>query len=103
MVLLPDPYHKNLSFQIVMSENKEKEVLGSKDVPDLRFLSAKEKFNLLMPERRIQLLKAMGDEDAAKLHYDWEFNGRPKQMAPDYEKSRATSFCMCAYLSLIHI
>ena len=48
-----------------------KEVLGAKDVPDTRFLSAKEKFNLLLPERRIQLLKGMGDEDAAKLNYDW--------------------------------
>ena len=77
---------------------ESKEVLGSKDVPDTRFLSAKEKFNLLLPDRRIQLLKQMGDEDAAKLNYDWEFNGRPKQLAPDIEKSRATSFCMCKYL-----
>ena len=83
-----------------MSENlnNEKEVLGAKDIPDTRFLSAKEKFNLLLPERRIQLLNGMSDEDAAKLHYDWDFNGRPKQLAPDYEKSRATSFCMCKYL-----
>jgi predicted phage terminase large subunit-like protein len=81
-----------------MSETKEKEVLGAKDTPDTRFLSAKEKFNLLMPERRIQLLSSMSDEDAAKLNYDWDFNGRPKQLAPDYEKSRATSFCMCKFL-----
>lgn len=75
-----------------------KDVLGSKDVPDTRFLSTKEKFNLLLPERRLQLLKSLSDEDAAKLHYDWEYSGRPKQLAPDHEKSRATSFCMCKFL-----
>ena len=80
-----------------MSE-KTKEVLGSKDVPDLTFLSAKEKFNLLLPERRLQLLKSLSDEEAAKLHYDWEYSGRPKQLAPHHAKSRATSFCMCKYL-----
>lgn len=76
----------------------DKEVLGAKDVPDTRFLSAKEKFNLLLPTRRIELLSKMSDEDAAKLHYDWDFNGRPKQLAPHHANSRATSFCMCKYL-----
>jgi predicted phage terminase large subunit-like protein len=76
----------------------EKEVLGAKDIPDTRFLSAKEKFNLLPPQRRIELISAMPDEDAARLNYDWEYNGRPKQLSPNHEKSRATSFCMCKYL-----
>ena len=81
-----------------MTTNNEKEVLGAKDTPDPRFLSSKEKFNLLLPQRRIELLSSMSDEDAAKLHYDWDFNGRPKQLAPHHSNSRATSFCMCKFL-----
>jgi predicted phage terminase large subunit-like protein len=73
-------------------------ILKSGDTPSVEFLSAKEKFNLLPPAKRKDLLQAMSDEDAARLHYDWDFNGRPKQLAPDYQKSKATSFCMCKYL-----
>lgn len=81
-----------------MHDMSEKYVLGSKDVPDLTFLSAKEKFNLLLPQRRIELLKSLSDEEAAKLNYDWDYLGRPKQLSPEHNKSRATSFCMCKYL-----
>lgn len=74
------------------------DVIRLGDKPDLRFLSAREKFNLLPAQKRHELLSKMSDEDAARLHYDWEYNGRPKQLAPDYDKSRATSFCMCRYM-----
>ena len=74
------------------------DVIKLGDKPDLRFLSAREKFNLLPAPKRHELLSKMADEDAARLHYDWEYNGRPKQLAPDYDKSRATSFCMCRYM-----
>jgi predicted phage terminase large subunit-like protein len=74
------------------------DVIKLGDKPDLRFLSAREKFNLLPAPKRHELLNKMADEDAARLHYDWEYNGRPKQLAPDYDKSRATSFCMCRYM-----
>ena len=40
----------------------------------------------------------MPEEDVARLDFDWEWLGRPKQLAPDHQKSKATSFCMCAYL-----
>lgn len=74
------------------------DVIRLGDKTDLRFLSAREKFNLLPAQKRHELLSKMSDEDAARLHYDWEYNGRPKQLAPDYDKSRATSFCMCRYM-----
>ena len=74
------------------------DVIRLGDKTDLRFLSAREKFNLLTAQKRHELLSKMSDEDAARLHYDWEYNGRPKQLAPDYDKSRATSFCMCRYM-----
>ena len=74
------------------------DVIRLGDKPDLRFLSEREKFNLLPAQKRHELLSKMSDEDAARLHYDWEYNGRPKQLAPDYDKSRATSFCICRYM-----
>jgi predicted phage terminase large subunit-like protein len=74
------------------------DIIRSGDKQDVRFLSAREKFNLLPPERRKELITKLDDETAARLNYDWEYNGRPKQLAPDHHKSKATSFCMCAYL-----
>lgn len=74
-------------------------VLKIGEKPDIKLMSAKEKFDLLPPERRKVLLSEMSDEDAAKLAYDWDFNGRTKQLSPDNPKSRATSFCMCRYLA----
>lgn len=76
----------------------EKTVLTSKDKPSVEFMSPKEKFKLLLPSRRLEILSKMTDEEAAMMDYDWEFNGRPKQLSPDYKQSKATSFCMCAYL-----
>lgn len=73
-------------------------ILDGKQTPSVEFLSAKEKFELLPPDRRKDIIHSMQDEEAARLAYDWEWNGRPKQLAPDYRKSRATSFCMCSYL-----
>ncbi len=73
-------------------------VLKSTDKPSIEYLSAREKFDSLPAKKRAEMVRAMSDEDAAKLQYDWEFLGRPKQLAPDHKKSKATSYCMCAYL-----
>lgn len=73
-------------------------VLTSKDKPSIDFLSAREKFDSLPAKKRLDIVKGMSDEDIAKMQFDWEFNGRPKQLAPDHEKSKATSYCMCRYL-----
>jgi predicted phage terminase large subunit-like protein len=69
---------------------------GEKAGTDL--MSAKEKFTLLPPQRRLQIISSLPDEEVAKLEYDWDWLGRPKQLAPNHAKSRATSFCMCDYL-----
>jgi len=74
------------------------DVLNSKDALSTDFMSPKEKFKLLLPSKRLELLKKMSDEEAARLDYDWEWNARPKQLSPDYMQSKATSFCMCKYL-----
>jgi len=74
------------------------DVLNSKDTLSNEFMSPKEKFKLLLPRKRLELLKKMSDEEAARLDYDWEWNARPKQLSPDYMQSKATSFCMCKYL-----
>lgn len=74
------------------------DVLKSTDKPSTEYLSAREKFDLLPATKRADMIRAMSDEDASRLQYSWEFNGRPKQLAPDHEKSKATSYCMCAYL-----
>ena len=73
-------------------------VLKSTDILTNDFLSSREKFNLLPPQKRQSMIESMTDEDAARLNFDWDFNGRPKQLSPDHKKSKATSFCMCAYL-----
>lgn len=65
---------------------------------DIEELSSKERFDLLPPEKRKKLIQGLSDEEVARMKYSWEFNGRPKQLAPDHEKSRATSYCMCQYL-----
>lgn len=72
-------------------------ILKAGERANVEFLSSAEKFKLLAPQRRIEILNKMSDEDVAKLEYDWEWKARPKQLAPDYSKSKATSFCMCAY------
>lgn len=77
-----------MSFDVLKSENR----------PSLEYLSSKEKFELLPPTRRKELLSSMSDEEVAKLQYSWDYLGRPKQLAPDHEKSKSTSYCMCAYL-----
>ena len=64
----------------------------------VEFLSAKEKFDRLSPQRRLEIVHSLSEEDAAKLQYDWDYLGRPKQLSPDNIKSKATSYCMCAYL-----
>jgi len=74
------------------------DVLKSTEKPSIEYLSAKEKFDRLPAKKRAEMVRAMSDEDAAKLQFDWEFLGRPKQLAPDHKKSKATSYCMCAYL-----
>jgi predicted phage terminase large subunit-like protein len=74
------------------------DVLKSTDKPSIEYLSAREKFDTLPARKRAEMIRAMSDEDAAKLQFDWEFLGRPKQLAPDHKKSKATSYCMCAYL-----
>lgn len=74
------------------------DVLKSEDRPSLEYLSSKEKFELLPPTRRKELFSSMSDEEVAKLQYSWDYLGRPKQLAPDHEKSKSTSYCMCAYL-----
>ncbi len=76
----------------------EKYILKSTDKPSIEYLSAREKFDMLPAKKRAEMIRAMSDEDAAKLQFDWEFLGRPKQLAPDHKKSKATSYCMCAYL-----
>lgn len=73
-------------------------VLTAKDKLGTEFISPKEKFKLLLPSKRLEILSKMSDEEAARLEYDWEWNGRPKQLSPDYKQSKATSFCMCKYL-----
>jgi predicted phage terminase large subunit-like protein len=75
-----------------------KAVLTSKDVMSTEFMSPKEKFNLITPQRRLEIIKQMPDEEVARLEYDWEWQARPKQLAPDYPQSKATSFCMCKFL-----
>lgn len=75
-----------------------KTVLTSKDKPNTDFMSPKEKFKLLLPSKRLEILSKMSDEEAARLEYDWDWNARPKQLAPHNDKSKATSYCMCAYL-----
>lgn len=74
------------------------DVLKSTDKPSIEYLSAREKFDLLPATKRSEMIRAMSDEDASRLQFSWEFNGRPKQLAPDHEKSKSTSYCMCAYL-----
>lgn len=64
----------------------------------IEFMSAKEKFKLLPATKRLEIMSKMTDEEVARLEYDWEFNGRPKQLAPHHDKSKATSYCMCAYM-----
>jgi predicted phage terminase large subunit-like protein len=76
----------------------DQHVLKSTDKPSIEYLSAREKFDSLPAKKRAEMVRAMSDEDAAKLQFDWEFLGRPKQLAPDHKKSKATSYCMCAYL-----
>ncbi len=76
----------------------DKSVLTSKDSLSLEFMSPREKFNLLTPQRRIEIISKMPDEEVARLEYDWEWQARPKQLAPDYPQSKATSFCMCKFL-----
>ena len=73
------------------------DVLKSTDKPSIEYLSAREKFDSLPAKKRAEMVRAMSDEDAAKLQFDWEFLGRPKQLAPDHKKSKATSYCMCRY------
>lgn len=73
-------------------------VLTSKDKISTDFMSAKEKFGLLLPSKRLEILAKMTDEEAARLDYDWEYCARPKQLSPDHKNSKATSYCMCAYL-----
>ena len=73
-------------------------VLKSTDKLSTEYLSAREKFDLLPAQKRADMIRAMSDEDASRLQFSWEFNGRPKQLAPDHEKSKSTSYCMCAYL-----
>jgi predicted phage terminase large subunit-like protein len=74
------------------------DVLKSTDKPSTEYLSAREKFDLLPAQKRADMIRVMSDEDASRLQFSWEFNGRPKQLAPDHEKSKSTSYCMCAYL-----
>lgn len=74
-------------------------ILKAGDRPPTEFMSSKEKFSLLPPSRRKTLIESMSDEEAAKLEYDWEYCGRPKQLPPHSPKSLATSFCMCRYLA----
>ena len=42
--------------------------------------SQKEKLMDLPPEERTAFLKSLTDEEAEALLYDWQFNGRPKQL-----------------------
>lgn len=74
------------------------DVLKSTDKPSTEYLSAREKFDLLPATKRADMIRVMSDEEASRLQYSWDFNGRPKQLAPDHEKSKSTSYCMCAYL-----
>lgn len=74
------------------------DVLKSTDKPSTEYLSAREKFDLLPAQKRADMIRVMSDEEASRLQYSWDFNGRPKQLAPDHEKSKSTSYCMCAYL-----
>lgn len=74
------------------------DVLKSTDKPSTEYLSAREKFDLLPAKKRAEMIRVMSDEEASRLQYSWDFNGRPKQLAPDHEKSKSTSYCMCAYL-----
>lgn len=73
-------------------------VLKAGDKAGTSLMSAREKFLLLNPVKRKELISSMSDEEAARLEYDWDFNARPKQLAPDYRTSKATSFCMCSYI-----
>jgi predicted phage terminase large subunit-like protein len=50
------------------------------DKPDTKLLSKKERLNLLPEEARIEFLQKLTDQEAEALLYDWEFNGRPKQL-----------------------
>ena len=59
-------------------------------------MSRREQFNTLAPEKRIKIIESMEDEEYAKLHYDWEWNARPKQLWPDHPESTAAT-CSCEY------
>ena len=73
--------------------------LKAGEIPSIDLMSVKEKFDLLPPTRRKEIIEKLSDEEASRMTYDWDFNGRSKQLPPDNPKSRATSYCMCRYLA----
>ena len=66
------------------------------EIPLFSQMSKREQFNTLHPSKRIAMIEKMADEEYAKLHYDWEWNARPKQLWPDHPDSMA-AMCGCEY------